>query len=153
MLTPPDAATKWRRPEKKAEALHYAIAWTYIASTHPQSNARTLSLFSTTMSHTCTSDFWLNYRGRLGCTYQTSAESVKFKLSLKSDELRGARQVAMPMMMIDLARLIQRSTSTELQSWWRMRIKHKFLNCCSMGEQNARQGQGVRNCTFLQTAV
>ena len=43
------------------------------------------------MSHI--SDFWLNYRGRLGCTYQTSAESVKF--SLKSDELRGARQVAM----------------------------------------------------------
>ena len=42
-------------------------------------------------------DFWLNYRRRLGCTYQTFAESVNS--SLKSDELRGARQVTM----IDLA--------------------------------------------------
>ena len=40
-LTPPDAATKWRRPE----ALHCAIPGTYIASTHSQSNARILELF------------------------------------------------------------------------------------------------------------
>ena len=82
-VTPPDAATSWRRPE----ALHYAIAWTYIASTHGQLNALTLELFSTTMSHI--SDFWLNYRGRLGCTYQTSAESVKFSLKVTSSEEPG----------------------------------------------------------------
>ena len=93
------------------EALYYAIVWTYIASTHQQSNALTLELFSTTVSHI--SDFWLNYRGRLGCTCQTSAESVKF--SLKSDELWGARQVAMIDRQLDWS--LQCSTSTELKSW------------------------------------
>ena len=43
LVTPPDAATKWRRPE----ALHWhcALPGTYIASTHSQSNARILELF------------------------------------------------------------------------------------------------------------
>ena len=86
-VTPPDAATKWRRPE----ALHCAIRRTSIASTHSQSNARILDGFSTIMSHT--SDFWLDYRGRLRCTYQTSAESVK--IASKTDELWGARHAAM----------------------------------------------------------
>ena len=39
-----------------------------------------------------TSDFWLDYRGRLRCTYQTSAESVK--IASKTDELWGARHAA-----------------------------------------------------------
>ena len=57
---------------------------------HRQLNALTFELFCTTMSHIW--DFGLNYRGRLRCTYKISAESVKFYL--KSDERRGARQVA-----------------------------------------------------------
>ena len=73
------------------------------------------AFFSTTMSHT--SDFWLDYRGRLRCTYQTSAESVK--IASKTDELWGARHAAM----IALARYYT-SKSTELQSWWRMRVEH-----------------------------
>ena len=88
-LTPPDAATKWRRPE----ALH-AIALFYGPTLHPGIRNQMLgflSFFSTTMSHT--SDFWLDYRGRLRCTYQTSAESVK--IASKTDELWGARHAAM----------------------------------------------------------
>ena len=62
----------------------------YIASMHRQLNALTFELFCTTMSHI--RDFGPNYRGRLRCTYETSAESVKFYL--KSDKRRGAKQVA-----------------------------------------------------------
>ena len=68
------------------EALHCAIAW-YLHCIHASA---IIELFCTTMSHI--RDFGLNYRGRLQCTYETSAESVKFYL--KSDERRGARQVA-----------------------------------------------------------
>ena len=90
-LTPPVAATKWRRPE----ALHCAIPGTYIASTHSQSNARILELFfhdNVTYQWLLT---WLHLQRpakMYRCTYQTSAESVK--IASKTDELWGARHAA-----------------------------------------------------------
>ena len=74
-------------------ALKHCIALFQGPTLHPRIRNQMLgflSFFSTTMSHT--SDFWLDYRGRLRCTNQTSAESVK--IASKTDELWGARHAA-----------------------------------------------------------
>ena len=139
-ITPPDAATKWRR-------LKHCIALFQGPTLHPRIRNQMLgflSFFSTTMSHT--SDFWLDYRGRLRCTYQTSAESVK--IASKTDELWGARHAAT----IALAHYyVQVNGAAELVAHAR---RTQVLNRCSMGVQNAHQlDQGVKNCKFLQTAV
>ena len=88
------------------------------------------------MSHV--SDVWLNYRRQLGCTYQTSAESVKF--SLKSDDLRGARQVAM----------IDRYKVQRNWEWAAALVAHAhrthIFNRLFNGRLHAHQG--VRNCNI-----
>ena len=114
-VTPPVAATSWRRPE----ALHCALRYSTDLQLHSRIRNEMLgflSFFSTTMSHT--SDFWLDYRGRLRCTYQTSAESVK--IASKTDELWGARHAAM----IALARYYVQVNGAAEHCWWRMRIEH-----------------------------
>ena len=90
-----------------------------------------------------TSDFWLDYRGRLRCTYQTSAESVK--IASKTDELWGARHAAT----IALARYyVQVNGAAELVAHAHRTL---VLNRLFNGRPNAHQG--VKNCKFLQIAV
>ena len=85
-VTPPDAATKWRRPE----ALHCAIPGTYITSTHSQSNVRILELF---FHDNVTYQWLLTWLQRPAKMYLPNICRIR-KNCFKTDELWGARHAA-----------------------------------------------------------
>ena len=111
-LTPPDAATKWRRPE----ALHCAIPWTYIASTHPQSNARILELF---FHDNVTYQWLLTWLQRPAKMYLPNICRIRKNCFKNWRALRS--YIGTPPWSLWLVTTFK---STELQSWWRMRVEH-----------------------------
>ena len=107
------------------------------------------SFFTTTMPYIC--DFWLNYRGRLGYTYQTSAESVYFFFKWRASRSQASRHDRLPARSIVTAfngdwaaELVSHAHRTQVFLF--VQWANKRANKCSLRNQKMEHN-------FLQTAM